>query len=60
MFKHGKIEIFRDRKREWRYRLKGRNGEIMAQSEGYRTRWSAKRGARRFQAVASEADIIEV
>lgn len=28
-------EIFRDRKKQFRFRLKARNGRIIAQSEGY-------------------------
>jgi len=28
-------EIFRDRKKQFRFRLKSRNGRIIAQSEGY-------------------------
>lgn len=37
-------EIFRDAAGEWRYRVKGRNGEIMATSEGYTRPEDAERG----------------
>jgi uncharacterized protein YegP (UPF0339 family) len=33
-----KFEIYKDDKREWRFRLKARNGEIIAQSESYKNR----------------------
>jgi uncharacterized protein YegP (UPF0339 family) len=39
-----KIEIYRDRKREWRWRIKARNGRIIgASSEGFERRARAKR-----------------
>lgn len=39
------IEIFHDENGEWRYRVKGRNGEIVATSEGYTRPDDAERGA---------------
>lgn len=42
------IEYFEDQAGEWRYRVKGDNGEPMATSEGYRDKADAKRG---FEAV---------
>lgn len=39
-------EIYRSRK-AWRFRLKGRNGEIVAQGQAYTRRADAKRGAER-------------
>jgi uncharacterized protein YegP (UPF0339 family) len=39
-----KIEIYRDRKREWRWRIKVRNGRIIgASSEGFERRARAER-----------------
>lgn len=38
------FEIFRDEAGEWRYRVKGRNGEPMATSEGYTRPEDAERG----------------
>lgn len=38
------LEIFRDEAGEWRYRLKGKNGEPMFTSEGYGRRADARRG----------------
>lgn len=43
------IEYFEDEAGEWRYRVKARNGEPLATSEGYRDKTDAKRG---FEALA--------
>ena len=44
----GTIEIFRgEGLQPWRFRLRSTNGEIISQSEGYLTKWNAKRGARK-------------
>jgi uncharacterized protein YegP (UPF0339 family) len=39
------VDIFSDAAGEYRYRLKGDNGEIMASSEAYTNEYDAKRGA---------------
>lgn len=39
------IEIYKDNAGEWRFRVKGLNGEIVAQSEGYTRREDARIGA---------------
>jgi uncharacterized protein YegP (UPF0339 family) len=41
------VELFQDRYGDWRFRAKAGNGEIIAASEGYSRKDSAKRGARR-------------
>ena len=38
------IEVFKDKKGEWRWRVKSRNGKIVAQSEGYKRRKGAENG----------------
>lgn len=39
-----RFELYRDRKREWRWRLRAVNGRVLADSgEGYRSRFSARR-----------------
>lgn len=40
-----KLEVF-EAKSDWRWRLRGANGEIQCQSEGYTTEGNAKRGAK--------------
>jgi uncharacterized protein YegP (UPF0339 family) len=38
------IEVYPDEGGEWRYRVKGNNGQIVAVSEGYGDRYQAERG----------------
>lgn len=38
------IEIFQGENKEWYFRVKGKNGEIVATSEGYDSKGNAKRG----------------
>jgi uncharacterized protein YegP (UPF0339 family) len=52
-----KVEIYKDASKEWRMRLKGRNGRIiLASSEGYKR----KSTLLRIQRQAREIQIIEV
>jgi uncharacterized protein YegP (UPF0339 family) len=41
------VEIYRDRRGKYRYRVKAGNGEIISQSQAYTRRWTATRGAQR-------------
>lgn len=47
-------EIFKDEDGQWRYRIKGGNGEIMATSEGYTRPEDAVRGYRDLRRVVKE------
>ncbi len=40
----GKFEIYRDRRGEFRFRLKASNGEIILASEGYKAKSGCKNG----------------
>jgi len=55
------IHILRSRgsgkRGHWRFRVVGRNGEIMAQSEGYISELHARRGARALIRVLSQPTI---
>ena len=42
--KHPKFEVYTDKAGEFRFRLKARNGEIIAVSEGYKTMKSCLNG----------------
>lgn len=42
--KNPKFEIYSDKAGEFRFRLKAKNGQIIATSEGYKTLASAKKG----------------
>ena len=39
------FEVFKDKKNEWRFRFRAKNGEIQCQSEGYTTKNGAIRGS---------------
>ena len=41
-----RIELFKDSSKAWRFRIIARNGQIVAQSEGYRRRVDALSTAR--------------
>lgn len=52
----GTFEIFKDNKGEYRFRLKGRNGEIVATGESYPTK-AQKRGIQAVQRAAADAEM---
>ena len=41
-----KFEVYKDKKGEWRWRLKSRNGKIVAVGEGYRYKGGAIKAVR--------------
>ena len=52
-----KFELYRDVKKQYRWRLIAGNGEIVATSEAYTELASAKRSAQRVSEIASQAII---
>ena len=56
---HPKFEMYEDKGGEFRFRLKARNGEIIATSEGYKTKASCENGIESVQKNAPEAEIVE-
>ena len=59
--KHPKYEVYTDKKGEFRFRLKAKNGEIIATSEGYKAKASAMNGIASIGKNAPDAkvDVIE-
>lgn len=55
-----KFEIFKDKTGEFRFRLKAKNGQIIAQSEGYESIAKCKNGIKSVQENAPSAAIVEV
>ncbi|MBI2612801.1 DUF1508 domain-containing protein [Candidatus Kaiserbacteria bacterium] len=55
-----KFEIYTDRAKGERWRLKAGNGEIVAVSEAYTTRYAAKQSAQKVKDWASGATIVEI
>lgn len=56
----GKFEVYQSRDGQYRWRLKAVNGEIVAVSEGYVAKWSAKQSAERVKQIAPFATIVEI
>lgn len=55
--KHPKYELYTDKSGEYRFRLKARNGEIIAVSEGYTAKAGALNGIESVKKNAPEAPI---
>ena len=58
VLKHTKFEIYKDKAGEFRFRLKAKNGEIIATSEGYKAMDSCKNGIESVKKNAPEAEIV--
>ncbi len=57
--KHPKFELYTDKSGEFRFRLKATNGEIIAVSEGYKTKTSALNGIESVKKNAPDAEIVK-
>jgi uncharacterized protein len=55
----GKFELFKDKSGEIRFHLKAANGEIIATSQGYRSKESAEKGIKSVQTHASGATVVD-
>lgn len=53
-----KFEIYPDAAGEWRWRLKARNGRIVASGEGYKTQAGAMRGTQALKRAANIAKTV--
>ena len=56
---HPKFEMYKDKAGEFRFRLKARNGEIIAVSEGYTTKANCVNGIESVKKNAPEAEIVK-
>ncbi|MBO5236094.1 MAG: YegP family protein [Spirochaetaceae bacterium] len=54
-----KFEIYKDKGGEFRFRLKSRNGENIAASEGYVSKTSCKNGIESVRKNSQDATIVE-
>lgn len=54
---HPKFEVYTDKGGEFRFRLKAKNGEIIATSEGYKTKPSCLNGIESVKKNAPEAKV---
>lgn len=55
--KHPKFEMYQDKAGEYRFRLKAKNGEIIATSEGYKTKSSCENGIASIKKNAPDAEV---
>jgi len=58
--KHPKFEVYTDKAGEYRFRLKATNGEIIAASEGYKTKVNCLNGVESVIKNAPEAAVEEI
>ena len=54
-----KFEIYADKKGEFRFRLKARNGQIIGTSEGYTTMKACQNGIASVKKNAADATVVE-
>ena len=54
-----KFEMYQDKAGEYRFRLKARNGEIIAISEGYNAKAGCLNGIESVQKNAPDAEVVE-
>ena len=57
--KHPKFEMYKDKAGEFRFRLKAKNGEVIATSEGYKAKESCVNGIESVKKNAPEAPVEE-
>ena len=57
--KHPKFEVYKDKSNEFRFRLKAKNGQIIAVSEGYTTHVNCMNGVESVKNNAPEAEVVE-
>lgn len=55
--KHPKYEVYTDKAGEFRFRLKAKNGEVIATSEGYKTKASCLNGIESVKKNAPDAAV---
>ena len=57
--KHPKFEMYTDKAGEFRFRLKAKNGQVIATSEGYKTKASCDNGIASVKKNAPDAEIVD-
>ena len=55
-----KFEVYKDKKGEYRFRLKAANGQVIATGEGYSSKDGCMNGIESVKKNAPAADIVEV
>ena len=55
-----KFEVYKDKSGEYRFRLKAGNGQVIAVSEGYKSKTSCMNGIESVKKNAPTAAIVEI
>lgn len=55
-----KFEVYKDNKGEFRFRLIAANGQIIATSQGYKTKASCMKGIESVKKSAPKTEVVEV
>ena len=55
----GKFELYEDKAGKFRFRLKARNGEIIAVGEAYESKAAAKKGIASVVRNAADAEVVD-
>lgn len=55
-----KFEVYKDKAGEYRFRLKSGNGQVIAVSEGYKSKTSCMNGIESIKKNAPTAAIVEI
>lgn len=53
-----KIEVYKDKRNKWRWRIVARNGETLAGSESYKSKTVAAKAAYRAKDITCEARVV--
>ncbi len=56
--KHPKFEMYTDKAGEFRFRLKAKNGEVIATGEGYKTKANCLNGIESVKKNAPDAEVV--
>jgi len=54
------FEVYKDKSGEFRFKLKAPNGEIIATSEGYKSKASCLEGIESIKKNAPKTDVVEI
>ena len=57
--KHPKFELYKDKAEQFRFRLKARNGEVVAVGEAYTTKANCKNGINSIMKNVVDAKVVE-
>ena len=55
-----KFEVYKDKKGEFRFRLKATNGETIATGEGYKAKTAVMKGIKSIQKSAPDAAVVDL